>query len=113
MRKKLTAAIIVVCILLAAAVGFLVYMEGKPTETTDPSTTGAETTAPDGATQAQEETTEPTEETLGISLPTEDPAEVGPDMTFPSEEGTGATAPSGDPDATWDPDENETPEMPA
>lgn len=113
MKNKLTAVIIVLAILLAAAIGVVVYLETRPSETpehTDPVSSEVETTA--GEEQTEAATEEPTEATVGISLPTEDPNEVGPDFTWPEEE-TGAqeTAAPGDPDATYDPDENETPEM--
>lgn len=128
MRKTLIALLIVVSLLLAAAVGFLIYMEndndspettGPAAETTMPVEVGTEQTDP-----VETDPVETTEETLGFSLPTEDPDEVLPEQTFPEQDQPDATEPtegnapaegtepSVDPDATFDPDENETPEMP-
>lgn len=106
MKKKLIAAIVVVLILLAAAIGVIVYMEKEPTE--DPQ----QTTAPEASVETTEATdpVETTEETVGISLPTEDPDEVTPEVTFGEEDivppVTGETAPA----ETEGPDANETPE---
>lgn len=113
MKKALIAVLIVLSLLLAAAVGVVVYMETRPGDTPDGSTsesTPADTqSAPAGETTGPEETTR---ETVNISLPTENPDEVGPEFTWPENEtGPQETAAPGDPDATWDPDENETPEM--
>lgn len=90
MRKKLIAAIIVVLLLIAAAVGVIVYMESGPGDATEP---------------------EVTEETVGISLPTEDPDEVTPEDSFgendvvpPATDGIEYTG------ETENPDSNETPE---
>ena len=120
MKKKLIAALIVAILLLAAAVGVVVYMElgrnedpaGSTPAVTDPvdnrNPSSAEETDP------EETTEEPTEETVGISLPTEDPDQVAPEYTWPEDEtGSQETAAPVDPDATFDPDENETPEMEA
>lgn len=114
MKKKLIIALIVTAIVLAAAVGAVVYLENKPAA--DP----AETTAPvSGETAGTEggdaeettEATEPTEETIIVSLPTEDPSESMPEETFTEENEI--------PDYTMDPDatagtedreSNETPE---
>ena len=104
MKKKLITALIAVLILLAAAVSVLVYMnnrdlESKPVQSVT-----------DGI---QETTEEPTEETVGISLPTENPDEVSPEITFPDVEMEATEAPTStqDPDATEDSDENATPEL--
>ena len=114
MKKMLIAALVVALLLLAAAVGVVVYMEtgtransAETGDPTDPADTLVQTE------NIPEETTEAAgQETLGISLPTEDPDEVGPEYTWPEDEtGTAETAAPGDPDATWDPDENETPTM--
>lgn len=114
MKKTLIAALIVVSLLLAAAVGVIVYMESRPDTNPVESTPGTSESIP-ADTKQEENTTAPeetTEETVGISLPTEDPDEVGPEYTWPENEtGTQETAAPGDPDATWDPDENETPTM--
>lgn len=111
--KKLTAVIIVLAILLAAAIGVVVYLETRSDhipEQTDPVSSEVETT--DAQEENAAETEEPAEATVGISLPTEDPSEVGPDFTWPEEEtGTQETAAPAEPDETYDPDENETPEM--
>ena len=116
MKKALISAIIVVALLLAAAAGVVVYMETKNGDQPAQSgPVGSESVPADGQqTPADEEneTQETTEETVGISLPTEDPSEVGPEYTWPEDEdGTGETAAPADPDATHDPDENETPPM--
>lgn len=107
MKKKLIAAIVVALILLAAAIGVIVYMEREPSE--DPQ----QTTAPEASTAEPTEESEPvetTEETVGISLPTEDPDEVTPEVTFGEEDivppVTGETTPM----ETEGPDANETPE---
>ena len=119
MRKTLITALVVFSILLAAAVGVVIYMENRaasdmPTEPS--SVTTGESAADTQQTDAKPDETEPvetTEETLGFSLPTEDPAERAPEQTVSEEEQQStATAPSADPDATFDPDENETPQMP-
>lgn len=114
MKKTLITALIIVSLLLAAAAGVIVYMESRPDATPVESTPGTSESIP-ADTQQEENTTaseQPTEETVGISLPTEDPDEVGPEYTWPEDEtGTAETAAPGDPDATWDPDENETPTM--
>jgi cytoskeletal protein RodZ len=121
MRNKLIALIIVLLILVAAAVGAIVYMEGRtsanPTGESTPDTSAAEsapgTEAPVETTEAPQETVE---ETVGISLPTENPDEVTPEVTFDPEDTTPAQTVSPDAgqdeDATVDPDENETPQMP-
>ena len=115
MKKKLIIALIAVAIVLAAAVGAVVYLENKPaadpTETKAPIT--GESVGTEGATDAAEatEATEPTEETIVVSLPTEDPSESMPEETFGEENEV--------PDYTMDPDatagtedreSNETPE---
>ena len=115
MKKKLIIALIVAAIVLAAAVGAVVYLENKPavdpTETTAPTT--GESVGTEGATDAAEttEASEPTEETIVVSLPTEDPSESMPEETFGEENEV--------PDYTMDPDatagtedreSNETPE---
>ena len=113
MKKKLIIALIVAVIVLAAAVGAVVYLENKPAA--DPAvTTTAPTTADNAGTEAATEpveTTEPTEETVIISLPTEDPSDTMPEETFGEENEV--------PDYTMDPDategtedreSNETPE---
>lgn len=122
MKKKLIAALVVAILLLIAAVGVVLYMELG--HNADPAGSGpaASETAPvddrqPGAAETGKsgETTEvPEEETAGISLPTENPEEVGPEYTWPEDEtGSVETAAPVDPDATFDPDENETPEMEA
>lgn len=115
MKKKLIIALIAAAIVLAAAVGAVVYLENKsvvdPAETTAPTT--GESVGTEGATDAAEttEATDPTEETIVISLPTEDPSESMPEETFGEENEI--------PDYTMDPDatagtedreSNETPE---
>lgn len=115
MKKKLIIVLIVAAIVLAAAVGAVVYLENKPaadpTETTAPAT--GESVGTEGATDAAEatEATDPTEETIVVSLPTEDPSESMPEETFGEENEV--------PDYTMDPDatagtedreSNETPE---
>ena len=112
MKKKLIIALVVAAIVLAAAVGAVVYLENKPAadpaETTAP--VSGETAGTEGSGDA-EETTEPTEETIIVSLPTEDPSESMPEETFTEENDI--------PDYTMDPDatagtedreSNETPE---
>ena len=118
MRKKLITALVVAAILLAAAVGVIMFLESNPGETPTP---GVETTAPagdntkpsDAATEPSEpaETTEPVEETVGISLPTEDPDDVFPEETFGEEdEVPPITVDPSAPPATEDRDSNELPE---
>lgn len=112
MRKKLIAAIVVVLILLAAAVGVLIYLENRPGETPDETKPGASETQ--GVPSENETEKEAEEVTVGISLPTENPDEVGPDYTWSENDTTPPeTAAPAEPGATQDPDENETPEMPA
>lgn len=116
MKKTLIAVLIVLSLLLTAAVGVVIYMETRGEGTPAESTPGAsESTPADSAQPSGDETTLPeetTRETVNISLPTEDPDEVGPAYTWPEEEeGSQETAAPGDPDATYDPDENETPPM--
>lgn len=112
MRKKLITAIIVLMILVIGAVGGIVFMETRdPAEHTGESSPGVST-----PNNAEESHNEITEATVGISLPTETPGGVGPEVTFGPED----TPPvqTVDPDmnqddkATADPDENETPGMP-
>lgn len=116
MKKSLIAVLIVLSLLLVAAVGVVVYMETKPDEDPAGSTPGAsESTPADTRQDPSDPDTQPAtipEPTVGISLPTEDPDEVGPAYTWPEgETGPAETAAPGDPDATYDPDENETPPM--
>ena len=110
MRKKLIAAIIVVLILLAAAVGVIVYMEKAPAEAGEETTAPATTVPATSGDETTEAPVETTEETVGLSLPTEDPDDVTPEATFgeedimpsvPVETGTGETE---------GPDANESPE---
>lgn len=112
MRKKLIAALVIVCILLAAAIGVLIFLEwGGNLAETEPSETS--TAAPTAGTEASDVPVETTEETVGISLPTEGEEERTPEVTWVEEEQeTVETMPSVDPDATFDPDENELPEVP-
>ena len=116
MKKALIAVLIVLSLLLAAAVGVVVYMESRSDDQPSGSTPGVSESVPaDSQQNPSGQATDPeetTEATVGISLPTEDPNDVGPEYTLPLD-GTGAqetVAPS-DPDATTDPDENETPTM--
>lgn len=104
MKKKLIIALIAALIVLAAAIGVVVYLEN------DRDVNPGETTAATADTEAPE-TTEPAQETVGISLPTEDPADAMPEETFGQENEV--------PDYTMDPDatagtedreSNETPE---
>lgn len=120
MKKKLIVALVVALLLLAAAVGIVLYMEigpkddpvGSTPAVTDPADVQQPGSSESG--DAGETTGEPTGETVGISLPTEDPDEVAPEYTWPEDEtGSQETAAPVDPDATFDPDENETPEMEA
>ena len=114
MRKKLIAALIAVCILLAAAVGVLIYMENKPSQQPDDGTEPETTAAVDDTSSDPVETTEvieTTEETVGISLPTEDPDTAAPEETFGEEDVLPpATVDPEIPATTEDPDANETPE---
>ena len=116
MKKSLIAVLIVLSLLLAVAVGVVVYMESKANEDPAESTPGTTESTPADTQQnpSQQETETETipEATVGISLPTEDPDEVGPAYTWPEgETGPAETAAPGDPDATYDPDENEAPPM--
>lgn len=104
MRKKLTAALVVLAVLLAAAVGVVVYLESRSDIPAQP---GNETTVPAEDTQTpvdttaaseNQETTEPEEETVAFSLPTEDPNEVLPQETFGEEDEVPPV--TVDPDAT-------------
>ncbi len=89
MRKKLIAAIIAALLLLAVAVGVIVYME-------------RDSGVPNGS--------EPTEETVGLSLPTENPDEVAPEDSFDQEDLVPpVTAGSENSGETESPDDNETP----
>lgn len=103
MRKKLIAAIIVLLCLVAAAVGVIIFMESKPGESS-----GSENAVTDFETQDPVETTE---ETVGLSLPTEDPGEVAPEDSFDEDAFLPpATGSSGNSGETESPDANETPE---
>lgn len=108
MKKKLIIALIAALIVLAVAIGVVVYFESNAQ--VDPGETTEATAGETAGTEAQE-TTEPTQETVGISLPTEDPADAMPEETFGQENEV--------PDYTMDPDatagtedreSNETPE---
>lgn len=110
MRKTLIAAIIVVAILLAAAIGIIVYMESAPSEQGDETTVPETSTVQPSEEAETEEPVETTEETVGISLPTENPDEVTPEVTFGEEDivpPVTGDIPTGE---TEDPDANETPE---
>ena len=75
-------------VLLAVAVGVIVYLECDPGKTT----------------------TEPTEETVGLSLPTENPDEVTPEDSFDADDLVPpATVGSENSGETESPDDNETP----
>lgn len=114
MKKKLIVAIVLLSLVLAAAVGAVVYLEnnGRDVPSVTEPASDVVTTAPQEDTTAPQETEATEEATVGISLPTENPDEVGPGYTWPEDEtGTQETAAPVDPDATWDPDENETPAM--
>ena len=106
MKKKLIIALCVVALLLAAAVGAVIYLENRGSEE-EPSAVGE----PQVTTDATDETPEATEETIIISLPTENTEDVLPEETFGEEDlippVTGAPQ---EPGATEDPDSNETPE---
>lgn len=107
MRNKLIAALIVVCILLAAAVGVLLFLEQGGNL---PDASNGESTAGQDHTDAP---ADDTEETVGISLPTEGEEERAPEVTWDEEEQVQVeTAPSVDSEATYDPDENALPELP-
>lgn len=111
MNKKLIALLIALAVLLAGAIGVVVYLESNSPEEGTPSTEGdtAITTAPEDPT---EEIVETTEETVGISLPTEDPDEVSPEATFGADNEVPAVTVDPDvPATTEDPDANETPEV--
>lgn len=109
MRKTLIAAIIVALVLLAAAIGVIVYMEKVPSEpgkeTTAPATSATETTE-----MPAESTVETTEETVALSLPTENPEEVTPEVTFGEEEDIPSFPVETGTGETEDPDANLTPE---
>ena len=119
MKKKLVVALIALTILLACAVGAIVFLENRPA---DPNAEGTETAAPSAGTEADEtapsdentepaETTEPTEEPIEISLPTEDPNDVMPEETFTEEdEVPPATVDPDTTEGTEDRESNETPE---
>ena len=120
MKKKLIAALVVAILLLIAAVGVVLYMELGNNEEPAGSVPAASESVPADTQQTQGTTVpgtdseEADEETSAVSLPTENPEEVGPAYTWPEDEtGSVETAAPVDPDATFDPDENETPEMEA
>jgi len=109
MKKKLTVALIVLSLLLAAVIGVVVYMETGRMPAGSASTQGPS----DGTDAAPEQTdapaaTETTEETVGYSLPTEAPEEQAPVYDFPEEDQT-LPEETVDPQATQDPDEDVTP----
>ena len=109
MRKKLIAAIIAVLILIAAAVGVIVFMESKPAEQpgeTSSSDVPATVTEP----AETEPAVETTEETVGLTFPTENPDDVTPEDTFAEEDVVPPV--TGDPTIgeTEGPDANEGPE---
>ncbi len=99
LKKKLIAVIIALLLLIAAAVGVIVYMESNGGETT-----GSES----GVTDSKDN--EATEETVGLSLPTENSDEVAPDVTFGGENIVPPVTSNTDTGETEDPDANETPE---
>ena len=90
MKKKLIFALVALTILLACAVGAILFLENRPVA---PGTEGTETVSPSGDVQAPDhneeadstvpsETAEATEEPIEISLPTEDPNDVMPEEPF-------------------------------
>lgn len=113
MKKKLIVAIVIVCILLAAAVAMLVYLETRQPDAqneTQPGETVSSVETQPSAPETQPQ--ESTEETVGISLPTENPEEVGPPVTFPEEgESEVVTTPPDASEHIPDEDENETPKI--
>lgn len=114
MNKKLIAVLIVLAVLLAAAIGVVVYLESSTPEETKPGVQDETviTTAPEeSSVEPSEEEIETTEETVGISLPTEDPDDVTPEETFGEEDEVPPVTVDPDvPATTEDPDANETPE---
>lgn len=111
MRKKLIAALIVVALLLACAVGVLIYFENRSDVTPEAGTEApADTNAPEDTTAASEAEVETTEETVGITFATEDPADVYPEETFSDEDVVPPVTVDPDvPATTEDPDANELP----
>lgn len=108
MRKKLIAALVVLAVLLACAVGVLIYLENR---SADVPATEPGTEAPVDTTAASEEAVETTEEeTVGITLETEDPSDVYPEETFTDEDVVPPVTVDPDvPATTEDPDSNELP----
>lgn len=104
MRKKLIAAIVAALILLAAAVGVVIYMETKGAAEpgfTVPSGTTADVT---------EAVPETTEETVGMTFPTENPDDVTPDDAFTDEDIVPPVTGDAGTGETEDRESNETPE---
>lgn len=105
MRKKLITALIVVALLLACAIGVLIYFESR---NGDAPASGTE--APADANVSTEAEIETTEETVGITFETEDPADVYPAETFTDEDLVPPVTIDPDvPATTEDPDANEMP----
>lgn len=118
MKKKLIFALVALTILLACAVGAILFLENRPAA---PGTEGTEAVSPSGETQTPgntedaestvpAETTEATEEPIEISLPTEDPNDVMPEETFTDEDRVPAV--TVDPDATEGTEDRESNETP-
>lgn len=119
MKKKLLFALVALTILLACAVGAIIFLENRP-DTPNPE--GTEAVLPSNGTEAPEipatdentegaENTEVTEAPIEISLPTEDPSDVMPEETFGEEDEVPPV--TVDPEATEgteDRESNETPE---
>lgn len=114
MRKKLIAAIVVALISLAAAVAVVFFMENK-SPFNEIGENGGESFVETTDEPKADVTAEPTEETVGISLPTENSDEVTPELTIAPEDfvpaETSDSDETQDPNATEDPDENATPEI--
>ena len=105
MKRKLIAALIFVSLLLAGAIGVVIYMEHILPAMTQQEQPADQTTA---APESQPTQPVPSEETVGISLPTENPEDRAPVYDFPEGDET-LPEQTVDPEATFDPDEDEAP----
>ncbi len=109
MRKKLIAAIVVALILLILTVCAAIYLENKSAEIPE-QTSPEETSAVDATVEITEAPAEPTEETVGMTFPTENPDDVTPEDTFTDENIVPPVTDYSGTGETEDPDANETPE---
>lgn len=108
MRKFLIALIIILCIVLAAAISFLIYLERNAQDVTP---TAASSTPATTDTTASTETVPAATTGIAQTFPTESPKEEVPGYTF-SDADVGSATPTPPVESTErDPDDLETPGM--